>query len=330
MATTTTRTARLATLLSLAILARGALAHEERDLVCGMMVDVDHAEWVFDHEGRRYYFCDRSDLEIFRENPDSFVAALKLSRATPARRYDCTVRPRQPVAPGAATIVLAGAGLEAAPARARVEAYFVDRRRPPAPETIRLVRLGEDGKLGFTLSLDRPGDVRLLFRIVPEEGAPEEIVAFGFPVAPAPETESPAIAALSGGPFTMDAQHHAMKEMGELWAGVAERLAVEPADLDGTKEPLARVRALSTLLPSYSLHRFPEAMAEMVEEGAVFEKAVVSLLLAVAKGDAREARERFATIDAMSCTKCHYKFRFGVIDDVSRFPDLREREEPGR
>ncbi|MCI0341444.1 MAG: hypothetical protein L0216_09915 [Planctomycetales bacterium] len=53
------RFSRLAVLVAVvlvALLNGPAWAHEERDLVCGMAVDVDTAKFIHEHAGRKYYF----------------------------------------------------------------------------------------------------------------------------------------------------------------------------------------------------------------------------------------------------------------------------------
>lgn len=323
---------------SAAVLAfpRTAAAHEERDLVCGMMVDIDDAEFVFDYDGKTYYFCNAADLGLFRADPAAYAGALRLARESNGRAYECSVRPREPVAKGVATIVLtAPEPLE--PGRPPLaEVHFVDRSRAPRPERIRLVPLPEAGKYGMKLALEKPGDVRILFRARvpgddPSAAPAEDVLVFSFRAVEGAGSHEGAIEhAIRTGEVSMEAQHRSMAEMGELWTGVAKRLAAEPPDLEGAKEPLARIRALSRLMGGFELHRFPEEKAEMLAEASVFESAIVSLLRSVSRDRADEARERFATIDAMSCTKCHLKFRFGAVDDVSRFPDLREREDATR
>lgn len=303
--------------------------------MCGMMVDIDEAEFVFDHDGKRYYFCNAADLELFRSDPEAYAGALRLERAAGGRAYECTIRPREPVAPGVATIVLT-APEPLDPAHPPVvEAHFVDRTRAPSPARIRLVPLPDAGKYGFKLAVDRPGEVRLVVRarVLGADGADpaEDLLVFSFRAAAGEDPHEGAIEeAIRTGHVTMEAQHRSMAEIGELWARVGRRLAAEPPDLEGTKEPLARIRALARLMGGFELHKFPEAKDEMLAEAAVFESAIVSLLRSASKDRTDEARERYATIDAMSCTKCHLKFRFGAVDDVSRFPDLRERETESR
>ncbi len=45
-----------------------------KDPVCGMEVGPENAAGAWEHEGRTYYFCSRSCLELFKAEPERFVA----------------------------------------------------------------------------------------------------------------------------------------------------------------------------------------------------------------------------------------------------------------
>jgi Cu+-exporting ATPase len=48
---------------------------QARDLVCGMMVDIDKAAFRTTHQGIDYYFCASECRKTFEANPAKFVAA---------------------------------------------------------------------------------------------------------------------------------------------------------------------------------------------------------------------------------------------------------------
>ena len=45
-----------------------------KDPVCGMIVDEKTAKWVAEHNGRKYYFCDKHDMEEFKKDPEKYLA----------------------------------------------------------------------------------------------------------------------------------------------------------------------------------------------------------------------------------------------------------------
>jgi YHS domain-containing protein len=45
----------------------------EKDVVCGMQVDPDHAAGSSEYKGKAYYFCSRVCKAKFDANPGHFV-----------------------------------------------------------------------------------------------------------------------------------------------------------------------------------------------------------------------------------------------------------------
>lgn len=43
------------------------------DPVCGMQVDIEHAQWTAEHDGQTYYFCARGCMLDFKDDPDHFL-----------------------------------------------------------------------------------------------------------------------------------------------------------------------------------------------------------------------------------------------------------------
>ena len=56
--------------------AKVGLAGEERDPVCGMLLDPQKAPEKYEHEGHRYYFCSRSCQAQFEAAPEYFLRAV--------------------------------------------------------------------------------------------------------------------------------------------------------------------------------------------------------------------------------------------------------------
>jgi len=59
-------------ILGLTIVGEGS---EEKDPVCGMMVDPQQAAGKVEHGGKLYYFCSKRCVERFEKDPDKFLAA---------------------------------------------------------------------------------------------------------------------------------------------------------------------------------------------------------------------------------------------------------------
>lgn len=51
-----------------------------QDPVCRMHVEEARAAAMFEHQGRRYYFCSEGCLARFKENPGVFVARDEYSK----------------------------------------------------------------------------------------------------------------------------------------------------------------------------------------------------------------------------------------------------------
>jgi P-type Cu+ transporter len=80
-------------------------APQEKDPVCGMMVDPEKAAGKVEHDGKTYYFCSVRCVERFRNEPEKFLAAPGTAgmehKAAPAAvpavaknvRYTCPMHP---------------------------------------------------------------------------------------------------------------------------------------------------------------------------------------------------------------------------------------------
>lgn len=44
------------------------------DPVCGMEVEIETAQWTFEYQGKRYYFCDSGCMESFSRDPEKYLA----------------------------------------------------------------------------------------------------------------------------------------------------------------------------------------------------------------------------------------------------------------
>ena len=74
--------------------------------------------------------------------------------------------------------------------------------------------------------------------------------------------------------------------------------------------------------PRYKLHKFPDEMEEFVSLQREFKGKLAAFRDRFATADERVLRHEYRALDATSCTKCYLKFRWGIVTDLSRFPDV--------
>jgi hypothetical protein len=160
--------------------------------------------------------------------------------------------------------------------------------RDPAPITVEVKALSKPGRYGFSFLADRPGKVKLDVDIELEDGTQ---------TSAAREVD---VAASSPRPDTM----------GPLWSEIHR--AVEEGG-GGIEEKLQRLRKIPVPAPK----KFPQH----AEEYRRLTDEFAAELDGLAKSFSREA---FRHADLYSCTRCHLKFRWGVVSDLSRFPDLTD------
>jgi P-type Cu+ transporter len=102
------------------------------DPVCGMTIDPSDAVGQFDYKGQTYYFCAKSCLEQFRENPEQFLnpAARPAAPVDPGAEYTCPMHPEvRQMGPGACPIC--GMALES------VDVTHVEERNPELEDMTR-------------------------------------------------------------------------------------------------------------------------------------------------------------------------------------------------
>jgi len=328
-------------------------AHEEKDPVCGMLVEIEKAHGTAKYAGKTYYLCSESCFGEFRANPQQFVSALRQVEYLGNAAVAFTLRPRIPKRGELARFYLqAGpqaeggnptndaSGWKLAEGHALV--YLMERDRTPDPESLRLHETEEKGTYGFSKLLRDDGAYRIFFVARYQNG---EQVRIGFDCATegavqehhhsgvedgAPPSESgpkrpPSQDAHHSGAISMSTQHETMREMAEAWTEIGRSL-YQSADLHEPGKLVEELLAWERKMPSFSLHKFEEAKSEFLGYSRELEEWTLALRNDIRRGRLESARNRYVEIDGRACTKCHLKFRWGVVDDLSRFPDLRRME----
>lgn len=333
--------ALLALFAGLTLGAPFAWAHEDKDPVCGMMVEIEKAFGKEVYAGQTFYFCSKSCVDAFRANAEKFVGALRVFEMRGEFAVALTARPRVPkpgdlvrfyiqVGPPEKGGMIPDAAKTLKLSDGHVHLYRLQRDRAPVAEIRKLHETEEPGTYGFSKLIEDEGEYRIYFDgryvggtqiragldCVTAGAMPQDDHHHGPPPTPAPmASPSPEH---EGHGLSMAAQHETMKKIGEHW------LALE-ATLDSPRAAqghLAEIRRWTANLPKFQLHKFPEQKPEFDALSVEFEGLADSLEASLKKGDGEATRKLFRRIDATSCTKCHLKFRWASVVDLARYPDL--------
>jgi YHS domain-containing protein len=340
--------------LLLAALAPQALAHGARCPVCGMAVDTHDAKWSMTWNGETYYFCMEADRKAFEADPQKYGGVLKLARTVEGRAVTVLVRPRAPkpgdtcrllvrVAPlgpdGMAPVESESLVLRSATARV----WTLDRTRSPKGRAMRLQPTDEPATYGLAVLADAALPLRLRLELVPRDGAPivthvdvpvgegaldqghhpegtAEAEPHDHPASqPGASEDAPPAA---DEPLTMEAQHRSMKVMARRWLRVGDLLESPDADPATAVAELEGLDAWRRAMPRFSLHKHADEKPEFDALTSTFAERLEALRDHVASRRWQGARTAWRAIDANDCTRCHLKFRWGVIPDLSALPQM--------
>lgn len=322
-------------------------AHEDKDPVCGMMVEIEKAHGKETYAGQTFHFCGASCVSAFRADPEKFVSAIRVFEMRGDLAIVLTARPRVPK-PGDLVrfYIQVGppekGGMIPDPKTIRplkdgkAYVYRLDRSGAPSPEIRRIHPTEEPGTYGLSELIQAEGAYRVFFDVTPQTG-PRITAALdcatrgatppddhhGAAPAPSPQDAVQHAPAKHVGGLTMAAQHDTMKRMGELWHEVGALL--ENPSRDSTKvaaRHMAELDAWIANMPEFKLHKYESAKDEFLSLTVDFRKALDPLRSRIQKGDLLSARALHGEIEVNSCMKCHLKFRWGVASDLRRFPDL--------
>jgi len=329
---------RLLALVLIALLGTGLglLAHEEQDPVCGMMVAIEDARWTFDYMGKKYYFCNAEDLELFKATPEKYVSALREVKVFKDVGLVVTTRPKEPKVGRLAKCTMkvgplleSGIGPdESSPLKIRngvVRVYLADRTREPACSTLVLHPLSEPGVYGFSVQVKDPGPHHVYLKVELEDGRSFS-TAFEFTAVSEPDPHDGGGLPIAKDKISMEDQHATMKHIGRLWTEIWESLEGGGVSRPGLARRVRDLRDLQGNLRLFSLHKFAERKDEFETLAGEFGDRLKELDRVAGREDAQEIRRAFRQIDLHSCTQCHLLFRWGVVEDLSRFPDVEDAE----
>lgn len=313
-------------------------AHEghalEEDVVCGMKIKREEAAGQTDFQGQIFYFCSKEDLATFQAHPDRYAGFLALTRVVDGRTYQMAVKPRRPQAGDELTLTLTlperrwVTGVPASGATtAPLEALFFD-LSPSHEELARSHLHMPPGSSPGVYTMGRffrePGIVRLVV-LVPRASGVDK-VPFGFDVVPretpAPEPapmERPAPVALS-----MEAQHETMRVMGRAWYDLFDELERAEPRWNEALSLANRMTVMAGRLPGFELHKFPKEKPEFLKYAQELAQALDANRRLVESRSRDRAKAEMLKIDATQCTRCHLKFRWGAVSDLTRWPDVKD------
>lgn len=121
----------------------------------------------------------------------------------------------------------------------------------------------------------------------------------------------------------MVVQHELMYKTGKYWYGIWDELEKETPDFGKASRDLVRIQKYQTLFfANATPHKHADKNDEFLELSKEFRSALEEFRKTLAAGNPQESSDKFLSIDAMHCTKCHLKFRWAVMEDLSRFPNL--------
>ncbi|MCE9581497.1 MAG: hypothetical protein K8T20_03165 [Planctomycetes bacterium] len=292
-----------------------------------MMIDPEHAPATADYLGKKYWFCQESEHAQFVADPAKYVSVVRIQRWSGAGAFVVTIDPGSP-AVGTEVRLRAlfaprkGDGVdESSPVELKdavVHFYDVDRDHAPREVAVRLQPVS--GRIYGALHLaEREEETRFVVEATTAAGDPVRLIGSFKPVAappPAPEDR----------PFDMARQHEVMRRFGREWLALGVEIEKEKPDRAAIAASVGRIEDERKRLPQFMLHVNEEDKPEFVRYGEDLAAPLAALGALGAKGDYAGVRAQMRKLDEESCLKCHLKFRWDIVRDLSRFP----RVEPAK
>ncbi|MEK7468605.1 MAG: YHS domain-containing protein [Planctomycetota bacterium] len=305
-----------------------AFAHDPvRDPICGMMIEPEHAAATAEYLGKTYYFCQVEERAQFLANPSKFVSAKRLQRWAAGGQLIATIDPGEPAAGSDVRlrVLLApakGDGAdESSPVALRdpvVHFFDVDRDRPAEKTIVRLQPLGGNAYGALRLAA-RPGDTRFVIEATTAAGEPVRLSGSFTAV----ESAGPAV---PDEPFTMARQHEVMRRFGRHWEEIRVELLREKPDAAAIRASASRIEDERKRLPLFELHVNNQEKPEFVKYGEDLKGPLAELAKLAERRDFGAVRALQRAQETESCVKCHLKFRWDVVRDLSRFPRVEGRK----
>lgn len=315
------------------------LAHEEKDPVCGMMVDTDStpADQIVEYAGKKYFFCVKSEADQFRADPEKYVTLARLEVVSEGYKYTLDVSPRTLVEGDLATLTLNVPPAiqkrlqklgEGDPLRLPLAQYFYfssDRLSEHDRGRMLFHASERAGQYSAHRLFSWPGECRLVVDVAFPDTTRHRLLFRLIVVPRPPDAAPPAAPSLDPktGLLSMEAQHDTMAHMGDNWVGLEDALRRGEIDWADASSRLSQVRGVTGNLQHFKLHKFEEDIGEFRLHAGNLEKELAGLAALLEKRDRSAALSRVDDVDANQCTKCHLKFRWGSVLDLTRFPDLK-------
>lgn len=323
---------RLLALALLLLLVPVGLAHEDRDPVCGMPVEIEHAQFKTSYGGKVYYFCMDTCYNSFTADPKKYVNLVRRTRVVGSTVQVFVARPGDPtkiyfkVAKPAEDGMSPDENAALPLASAKATLFELRRDQPPIGREYAMHPiLNEKNTYAFAARLSDRGEYRVIFNVRLEDGTDQRAVfdfdfefephAHAYPRLPSGQEKLP-----------MEEQHVTMKVMGRKWMDTWDALFGDAPNPERALMSVREIEAWTANLPKFNLHKYPQRKPEFDELSKDFRSRLRDFRKAFDDRDLPKLQSKFIEIDGMSCLRCHLVFRWGVAEDVSRFPDLRRME----
>lgn len=301
-------------------------------------------------------------MTAFRANPENYASALRVVEHRGEWAIALSMRPREPkpgdltrfaiqVAPAAEGAMNPSSASALRFVSGQAYLYLVDRNANQRPEVFQLHGTAEEGTYGFSKLIAKPGPYRVFFIARIQVGENEDTgevlskeIRIGLDWAtegvsardehheddskPAKEHSGHAHPSEAAGSdrLSMRDQHDTMRHLGEHWLSIGETLSSDRPAYVEIESRISKITRLQDNLAGFELHKFADQKPEFLKYAAELERLVAAFGESVRSRRLEEARSRYAQIESQSCVKCHLKFQWGVVEDLSRYPDLRRME----
>lgn len=303
------------------------------DPYCGMKLAKKDMPFQWVYQGETYFFCMELCKNEFMGDPKKFTGAMASTREVLGHQLTFIAKPRKPMAGTTARLILEflapEAGAKDSPKEAEVKLVYnvtVGGSAKKFEDTRKLKAYKETGVFGTDIKAPGKGYCDATFTVTFASGT-KKSETFKVEILPSPEEDTGN--EYDGLRFDMIVQHQSMRKLGEYWWDLHETLWSGAPDFDRASKDLAKIEGYSKLLPKFHPHKHADAKEEWDKLTKEYMAVFAGFKSAMSAKDAAASRKAFDDMEANHCTKCHLKFRWDVVQDMSRFPDLSAQPGTG-
>ncbi len=306
---------------------------ESEDLVvdpyCQMKLAKKEMPFSFVFQGETYHFCMEACMNEFRGDPKKFTGAMGKSREVNGLQASFLSKPTKPTAGQSARLILefeavAGGGKDAAQ-EVEVKLDYsvtVGGSTKKFTDQKKLKAYTEPGVFGCDIKCPGKGYCDATFAMTFASGK-KQSETFKFEILPGQEEDTGN--EYDAAKFDMIVQHQSKRKVGIYWTEMHEALWGENADFERAGKALAKIQGYAKLSTKFNPHKHTKQRTEFGELAKGWTDQFAGFQAGLDAKDAARSRKSFLDMDAHHCTKCHLKFRWDVVQDLSRYPDLSKQ-----